>query len=80
MGILTGRYLHHFGGSKNLPNEATFRPSQEVRKKYGYEAANSLGIPASEVTFPKVLNQAGYHMGRSANGTADWAITRRPWP
>lgn len=64
MGILTGRYPHHFGGSKNLPNEATFRPSQEVRKKYGYEAANSLGIPASEVTFAKVLNQAGYHTGQ----------------
>ena len=51
MGILTGRYPHHFGGSKNLPNEATFRPSQEIRTKYGYEAANSLGIPASETTF-----------------------------
>lgn len=63
MGLLTGRYPHHFGGSKNLPYEVKDLPSQGVRDTWGYEAANELGIPTNEVTMAKVLQDAGYYTG-----------------
>jgi arylsulfatase A-like enzyme len=63
MGLLTGRYPHHFGGSKNLPYEVLDLPSQDVRDLWGYEGANELGIPTNETTIASVLQNAGYRTG-----------------
>ncbi len=62
MGLITGRYPHHFGGSKNLPYEVLDLPDAATRA-LGFEPANDLGIPTNEVTIATVLQDAGYHTG-----------------
>ncbi|MDZ8118409.1 sulfatase-like hydrolase/transferase [Pontiella agarivorans] len=64
MGLLTGRYPHHFGGSKNHPYETADRPSQAFLDAYPqYEKANEVGMHTNETTIAKVLQWAGYHTG-----------------
>jgi len=63
MGLMSGRYPHHFGAVENLPYETADRPAQDIRDTYGYLPANDLGLPTSEVTMATVLQDAGYHTG-----------------
>ncbi|MDF7825386.1 sulfatase-like hydrolase/transferase [Pontiellaceae bacterium B12227] len=79
MGLLAGRYPHHFGGSKNLPYETAERPSQEFLDSEWnadgwYEKANETGIHVDETTIAKVLQDAGYYtaaLGKWHCGVAD---------